>query len=52
MQKWLEKSREKLQKDFELWIAQKRRERGLRDEDEKESLSDTINNLTNQLSTN
>jgi hypothetical protein len=29
MQKWLEKNREKLQKDFEVWLDNKKRERGL-----------------------
>lgn len=52
MQKWLEKNREKLQKDFEVWLVNKRRERGLFEKgDEKALLSETINDLENQIST-
>lgn len=52
MQKWLEKNREKLQKDFEVWLVNKRRERGLFEKgDEKTLLNETINDLENQIST-
>jgi len=52
MQKWLEKNREKLQKDFEVWLINKRRERGLFEKgDEKSVLNETMNDLENQIST-
>lgn len=53
MQKWLEKNREKLQKDFDTWLANKRRERGLGQiDDEKEHLSETVSQIANQLKGN
>jgi len=52
MQKWLEKNREKLQKDFEAWLVLKRKERGLMGNgEEKVMLNETMNGLENQLST-
>jgi len=52
MQKWLEKNREKLQKDFEAWLVLKRKERGLVESlGDKSMLNETINGLENQIST-
>lgn len=54
MQKWLEKNRATLQKDFEAWLVLKRKERGLigkGEENQKVMLNETINDLENQLST-